>query len=432
MGPAPNRLPAAEAARRIASGELTSVALVTACLERIAAREDEVQAWASLDPESALAQAHACDHNPARSALHGVPVGIKDVLDAAGLATECNSPIYRGYRPWSDAACVAQLRRAGCVVLGKTATAEFASVHPPSTRNPHHSAHTPGGSSSGSAAAVADHMVPLALGTQTGGSIIRPASYCGVIGFKPTLHSINRAGLKFVAESLDTLGVFARHVEDVALALHMLSGRALSEFVLAGPGHARKPRIGVFRTPRWHEADAAAQASLEGTAAKLAQCGARVSPFEAPESFAALDEAQQRIMNYEAARALAWEHTQHGAQLSDPLRRRLEEGWALPRETYDAARQAAHAGRRDMAKRIRDFDFLVTPAATGEAPPTLRSTGTSVFNRVWTLLGLPCISLPCGVGSSGLPLGVQLVGRSDQDMQLLRWADWAAHSFNSP
>jgi amidase len=429
MGLEPNQLSAAEAVRRISRGELTSVELVTACLERIAAREGEVHAWASLDSELALAQARACDREVARSALHGVPVGIKDVIDAARLPTECNSPIYRGYRPRSDAACVAQLRRAGCVILGKTTTAEFAHVHPPRTRNPHHPAHTPGGSSSGSAAAVADHMVPLALGTQTGGSIIRPAAYCGVVGFKPTLHSINRAGLKSVAESLDTIGLFARHAEDIALALHILAGRALRQFAA---GDARKPRVGLFRTPRWHEADAAAQASVEGAAAKLAQRGATLSTFEPPASFAALDEAQPRIMNYETARALAWEHLEHAAELSDSLRRRIEEGWALSREAYDAARQAARMGRREMAERMREFDFLLTPPAGGEAPATLRSTGTSVFNRVWTLLGVPCIALPCGVGASRLPLGVQLVGQRDEDMQLLGWADWAARSLNSP
>jgi amidase len=429
MGVQPNRLGAAEAGRRIARGELTSVALVTACLERIAARDGEVRAWASLDPELALAQARACDRDVARSALHGVPLGIKDVIDAAGLPTECNSPIYRGYRPRSDAACVALLRRAGCVVLGKTVTAEFANIHPPDTRNPHHPAHTPGGSSSGSAAAVADHMVPLALGTQTGGSIIRPAAYCGVIGFKPTLHSVNRAGLKPGAESLDTIGLLARHAEDIALALHILSGRALERFAARDAG---KPRIGLFRTPRWHEADAAAQASLEAAAAKCAQRGATVLAFEAPASYAALDEAQLRIMNYETARALAWEHLHHAGELSESLRRRIEDGWTIPREAYDAARQAARAGRREMAESMRDFDFLLTPAATGEAPATLQSTGASVFNRVWTLLGVPCMTLPCGAGAHGLPLGVQLAGRCDEDMQLLRWADWVAASLNSP
>jgi Asp-tRNA(Asn)/Glu-tRNA(Gln) amidotransferase A subunit family amidase len=267
-------------------------------------------------------------------------------------------------------------------------------------------------------------MVPLALGTQTGGSIIRPAAYCGVLGFKPTLHTINRAGLKFVAESLDTIGLFARHAEDLALALHVLSDRPPAQV-----GHA--PRIGLFRTPRWHDADAATQASLEGTADRLAQRGARVATFEAPESFAALDEAQPRIMNYESARALAWEYLHHAAELSDALRQRLDEGWAVSREAYDGARRAASLARREMAEPMRGVDFLLTPAASGEAPATLRSTGTSVFNRAWTLLGLPCVTLPSGVGPGGLPLGVQLVGRRDEDMRLLAWANWASRSLSS-
>ncbi|HUF81031.1 MAG TPA: amidase, partial [Burkholderiales bacterium] len=275
----PHKLSAAEAARRIANGELTSAALVAACLERIAARENDVQAWAFLDPELALGQARALDRERPRSALHGVPVGIKDVIDTADMPTEYNSPIYRGHRPKWDAACVALLRRAGCVILGKTATTEFANNHPAKTRNPLRLTHTPGGSSSGSAAAVADHMAPLALGTQTGGSTIRPAAYCGVVSCKPSFNSINRAGLKFVAESLDTIGLFARCPEDVALALHVLSGRALPDFGATASG---KPRIGLVRTPRWQEADAATRAAIEDAAARLAKAGAQVAEFEPP------------------------------------------------------------------------------------------------------------------------------------------------------
>jgi Asp-tRNA(Asn)/Glu-tRNA(Gln) amidotransferase A subunit family amidase len=421
----PDQLSAADAARRIASGQLTSTALVSACLERIAARDGEVQAWASVDPEWALAQARKCDRDAPRSPLHGVPVGVKDVIDTAELPTECNSPIYRGHRPRSDAACVAQLRRSGCVILGKTATAEFANNHPAQTRNPHNLAHTPGGSSSGSAAAVADGMVPLALGTQTGGSIIRPASYCGIIGFKPTFNSINRAGLKFVAETMDTIGFLARRAEDIALAFHVVTGRVLADLkAVAG----RKPRIGLFRTPRWQEADAAARACVEGAAEKLARAGAVVSTLEAPRSFTALDEAQVRIMGYETARSLAWEHMSHPEKLSDSLRRRIEEGWALPRGAYDAARRAAQLGRSKMAESMQGIDFVLTPGVTGEAPATLKWTGNSLFNRTWSLLGVPCVTVPHGVGATGMPLGVQLVGRCDEDMQLLGWAEWAASS----
>jgi Asp-tRNA(Asn)/Glu-tRNA(Gln) amidotransferase A subunit family amidase len=419
----PNRLSAADAARRIAGGQLKSEALVASCLEHIAAREPEVQAWEFLDPELALKQARALDRLSPRGPLHGVPVGIKDVIDTADMPTSYNSPIYHGHRPAWDAACVALLRRAGCVILGKTVTTEFANNHPAKTRNPHKLTHTPGGSSSGSAAAVADFMVPLALGTQTGGSTIRPAAYCGVVGCKPSFNSINRAGLKFVSESLDTIGLFARSAEDVALGLNVLSGRALPDFkVLSG----RRPRVGLFRTPRWHEADIVTRTVIESAAAQLAKAGAKVFDFEPPQGYARLFDEQGKIMGYETARALAWEHQHHAGQLSESLRPRIEEGWALPREAYDAARLTARDCRRRLAERMRECDFLLTPGATGEAPATLATTGSSVFNRVWTLLGVPCVTLPFGAGPNGLPLGVQLVGAFDGDSELLGWSHWTA------
>jgi Asp-tRNA(Asn)/Glu-tRNA(Gln) amidotransferase A subunit family amidase len=417
----PNTHAAAEAARSIAAGRLTSESLVAACLERIAAREPEVRAWACVDRELALKQARALDRVSPRSPLHGVPVGIKDVIDTADLPTEYNSPIYRGYRPKWDAACVTLLRRAGCVILGKAATTEFANNHPAATRNPRKLAHTPGGSSSGSAAAVADFMVPLALGTQTGGSTIRPAAYCGVVGCKPSFGSINRAGLKFVAESLDTIGLMARSAEDIALLLHVLSGRAVPDLqAVAG----RKPRIGLFRTPRWQEADAATHAVIENATARLAKAGAKVSEFDGPPGYEKLFDGQNEIMCYEEARALAWEHANHADQISESLRQRIEEGWALSREAYDAARLLARDCRRRLAEQMRDYDFLLTPSAPGEAPASLVKTGSSVFNRVWTLLGVPCVTLPFGTGPNGLPLGVQLVGSFDADADLLAWSHW--------
>ena len=422
-----NTLSAAEAARRIAAGRLKSEALVAACLERIAAREPEVRAWACVDRELALKQAQALDRESPRSPLHGVPVGIKDVIDTADLPTEYNSPIYRGHRPRWDAACVALLRRAGCVILGKAATTEFANNHPAATRNPRKLTHTPGGSSSGSAAAVADFMAPLALGTQTGGSTIRPAAYCGVVGCKPSFGSINRAGLKFVAESLDTIGLMARSAEDIALLLHVLAGRAIPDLHAVS---GRKPRIGLFRTPRWEEAEAATHAAIESAAARLAKAGATVSEFEGPPGYAQLFDGQNQIMCYEEARALAWEHANHADQISASLRERIEEGWALPREAYDAARLLARDCRRRLAEQMRNYDFLLTPSAPGEAPATLEKTGSSVFNRVWTLLGVPCVTLPFGTGPkvfpNGLPLGVQLVGAFDGDSDLLGWSHWTA------
>src|SRR5262245_26928393 len=418
-----NTYSAADAARAIAAGSITSEALVAACLERIAAREPEVRAWACVDRELALKQARAIDRASPRSPLHGVPVGIKDVIDTADLPTEYNSPIYKGYRPKWDAACVTLLRNAGCVILGKTVTTEFANNNVPPTRNPRKLTHTPGGSSSGSAAAVADLMVPLALGTQTGGSTIRPAAYCGTVGCKPSFGSINRAGLKFVAESLDTIGLFARSAEDIALLLHVLSGRAVPDFKARS---GRKPRIGLFRTPRWKEADAATHAAIESAAARLAKAGARVSDFEAPQGYEKLYDDQNKIMCYEEARAFAWEYANHADLISKTLRPRIEEGWALPREAYDAARQLARDCRRRLAEQMKDYDFLLRPSARGEAPATLTTTGNSLFNRAWTLLGVPCVTLPFGTGPNGLPLGVQLVGAFDGDTDLLGWAHWTA------
>src|SRR5438477_3886503 len=245
-----SELSAAEAARALEENKFTCEALIAACLERIAEREEEVRAWAVIDRAAALAQARSLDREPRRSRLHGVPFGIKDVIDTADLPSEYNSPIYRGHRPKADAACVTLLRQAGCVILGKTVTTEFANNHPSQTLNPHNPKHTPGGSSSGSAAAVADAMVPLALGTQTGGSVIRPAAYCGATAIKPSFGSINRAGLKLLSEALDTIGIFSRSAEDLSLSLQILSGKRPEDDKKA------KPRIGLCRTPRWDAADA--------------------------------------------------------------------------------------------------------------------------------------------------------------------------------
>jgi Asp-tRNA(Asn)/Glu-tRNA(Gln) amidotransferase A subunit family amidase len=417
-----HELTAAEAARRIEARELSCEALAAACLERIAAREPAVHAWAFLDPARALAQARALDAAPRRSKLHGVPVGLKDVIDTADLPTEYGSPIYEGHRPRADAACVALLRRAGCLVLGKTVTTEFANNHPAPTLNPHDPAHTPGGSSSGSAAAVSDFMVPLALGTQTGGSVIRPASYCGAFAVKPSFGSINRQGMKFDAESLDTIGAFARSVEDLALALEVLADRAPPDFA----SFSGKPRVGLCRTPRWMDADLAVQANLEEAARRLSRAGGLVSDFELPAGSEALFDRHKVIMGYENARTLAWEYANFPELLSKTLRPRLEEGWRVTRAEYDEVREAARSCRRLLAERMREVDFLLTPSAPSEAPRSLESTGNPVFNRAWTLFGVPCVHVPYGKGAHGLPLGIQLVGAFDQDSALLGWAQWTA------
>ena len=417
-----HQLSASEAARAIRAGRLTAESLVAACLERIAARDGELAAWVHVAAEAALAQARALDRQPARGPLHGVPVGIKDIFDTADMPTEHNSPIYRGNRPRADAAAVALLRRAGCVILGKTATAEFANMHPPATRNPRNPAHTPGGSSSGSAAAVAERMVPLALGTQTAGSVIRPAAFCGVIGLKPSFGSINRSGVKPGSDSLDTVGLFANTVEDAALALNLLSGRRIPDFAVK----IAAPRIGFARTSRWKDADASTHAALESTASRLASAGADVKNTALPQAVEALFDAQSLIMNFETARALAWEQLHHREAISSTLLKRLDEGWSVSREQYDNARQTAHDARHQFSDLMGGFDLLLTPSARGEAPKGLASTGDSLFNRVWTLLGVPCVTLPCGSGPQGLPLGIQLVSAIEQDPALLAHAQWVA------
>ena len=403
------------------AGELTAQARLHDCLERIAQRDEAVRAWALIDRNLALEQARALDRGPGRSRLHGVPVGIKDIIDTADLPTEYNSPIYRGHRPRADAACVALLRQAGCVILGKTVTTEFALNHPSQTRNPHDPAHTPGGSSSGSAAAVADRMVPLALGTQTGGSVIRPAAYCGAFAIKPSFGAINRAGVKPVAESLDTVGIFSSSIQELALALEVLAGMA--------PIRAEgKPRIGLCRTPRWSAASGEVQANLEQAASRLEKAGARVTDFELPPGSEQLFDRHRVIMHYEMARSLAWEYIHFRDQISTTLRPRLEDGWDVTRADYDAVRETARRCGRALADQMREVDFLITPSAPSEAPRSLESTGDAVFNRAWTLLGLPCVTIPYGKGRHGLPLAVQLVGAMEADAALLAWSDWAARN----
>lgn len=415
-----NRLSAAEAVRQIASGKLTSEALVRDCLERIKQRDGEVQAWVYCDPDAALAQARAIDKAGAKGPLAGVPIAFKDVIDTCDMPTQYNSPIYRDYRPRIDAACVALVRQAGGIVLGKTVTTEFATRHPGPTRNPHNLEHTPGGSSSGSGASVADFMVPFAFGTQTGGSNIRPAAYCGIVGYKPSFGTINRAGLKSLAESLDTIGVMARTVEDCALLVHAVSARALPDFA----SRLQPPRIGFCRTSRWNDASRATQSALESAAAAAAKAGAQIRDFELPANFDRLFEEQLIVMNYEGARGLAHERFTHPELLSEGLRKTLDEYWAMPRHVYDDAMRHAQECRQVYAGLFSNVDVLLTPSAPDEAPKGIQSTGSPLFNRIWTVLGAPCVTIPFGRGAQGLPLGVQIVGRYDDDARVLLAAEW--------
>lgn len=416
-----NELSAAEAAARIAAGKLKSAALVEACLERIAQREDAVQAWAFFDGEAARAQARARDREAPRTRLHGVPVGVKDVFDTADLPTEYGSPIYRGHQPSSDAACVAQVRERGGIILGKTVTTEFATRHPNKTRNPHNLEHTPGGSSQGSAAAVADRMVPLAFGTQTTSSVIRPAAFCGVVGYKPSFGLINRGGLKILSESLDHVGTLTRTVPDAALLVEELSGAPATSFDAVS---RLKPRIGFCRTPWWRQADPSTQEALQDAVPRLLRGGARVTEVDLDGDFARLVEVQVTLSTYEMFRSLAHERMRHPDQISESLMGRLLGGGRVTRDEYEEAQEIARRCRARLDDVFRDYDVLLAPSARGEAPKGLASTGDPVFGSGWTVLHGPAVTVPVFHGPSDLPLGAQLVGPRGSDSKTLLAAEW--------
>ncbi|HEV2302906.1 MAG TPA: amidase [Stellaceae bacterium] len=410
------QLSAREAARHIAERRLTAEALTAAYLERIEARESVVGAWEYLDRDRALAAAKARDAEPPRGPLHGVPIAVKDLIDTCDMPTAYGSPIYRGHRPAADAACVALARAAGAVVLGKTVTTEFAAFTPGKTANPKNPAHTPGGSSSGSAAAVADGMAPLAFGTQTAGSVIRPAAYCGAVGYKPSFGLLPRAGIKPLAESLDTLGIMAGNVLDAAFLAGVLSERrALRE--VAAPAAA--PRFGIYRTPYWDAAEAATAAALDAARASLEKNGARAVELAIAPEHEGLNEAQNTVMLYEMTRSLAHERVMRSAELSPRLAQMLDEGMAVGSTDYDRALGRAAAARAGLPAFFGGCDAVLVPAAPGEAPKGLGNTGDPVFNRMWTLLGTPALTLPARWGEGGLPTGVQLVGRIGEDARLL-------------
>jgi len=416
----PNRLTAAEAVARLRSGDLTAEALTRACLDRAAERQS-VKAWTWLDPQQALAQARAADRAGRPGLLAGLPIGVKDVIDTVDMPTEHGSPIYRGNRPFTDAACVALLRIAGGTIMGKTVTTEFANRFPGATVNPHNPAHTPGGSSSGSAAAVADFQVPVGLGTQTGGSVIRPSAFCGVVGYKPSFGEFSRSGIKMQCHNLDTLGLLCRSVEDIALlraALIATPRRPVDRTVPA-------PRIGLCRTPAWNTADAVTQALIESTGRRLAAAGAEIGDAAFAPQFANIHEHHRRIFNYEAAHNYAYEYERHHDQVSQVLRDTvLTPGRDLPLSAYVEALETAEAYRAHLDDVFTEFDVLLTPSAAGEAPEGLGSTGDPSFNSIWTLGWVPCVTLPAGTGPRGLPLGVQLVGRRFADEALLDAAAW--------
>jgi Asp-tRNA(Asn)/Glu-tRNA(Gln) amidotransferase A subunit family amidase len=409
-------LSALDLARQIEAGSITAQGVVEVCAAAIAHREAEIGAFAALDIVAARQAAQAAELRLAP--LHGLPVGIKDIFDTADFPTEYGSPIYAGHRPRADAALVALVRRAGGIVLGKTVTTELASLQPAATRNPRNPAHTPGGSSSGSAAAVAAGMVPIGLGSQTGGSVIRPAAFCGVAGYKPSFRLLPTVGMKCFSWSLDTAGLFAAGVADAAFAAAAITGRDLRI-----DRHApAAPRIALVRTHLWSRASPDMQSALEHAARTAVAAGAQVRELELPAIFEDAMRAQVTIQDHEAYRALAYELDRHPQQIGPVLRQQLSRAAAIDFDTYDEARRTARRARRMFADLMADTDAMLTPSAPGGAPLGLGSTGDPMFNRLWTLLGPPCINVPGLTDTSGLPLGVQIIGRFARDRTALEAA----------
>ena len=418
----PNRLPATVLARLVESGELTAEAVMRSCLDRIAEREPVIRAWAHLDRDAALAAARASDKAGRGGFLKGVPFGIKDIFDTADMPTGYGSPIYTGCRPGFTASAASLPRAAGGILLGKTVTTEFANRHPGPTGNPHNPAHTPGGSSSGSAAAVADFMVPLAIGTQTGGSVIWPAAYCGVVGFKASYGLFPPAGMHPNTESLDTVGIMARSVADIALFRAALM--AIPYDPPAMP--ERPPRLALCRTPHWDRALPDGREALEEAAARLRAAGAEIVESELPPECDSVSEVQRRHSVFEALRVHAPELHRHEALLSADLldNGKIADARQLTLDDFRTAWRDAERMRAAAAEWAGRFDAVLTPPAPGQAPRGLSETGSAIFNGLWTALYMPCLTLPAGTGPDGLPVGVQLVGKRHADTRLLAVGLW--------
>lgn len=428
---------ATQAAEAIRAGRLRSENLVQACLARIAETEPVVQAWAHLDAAYALDQAKELDRirraGRATGALHGVPVALKDIVDTVDMPTQRGSEIFAGRKPGRDARLVERLREAGAVIMGKTRTTELAYLHPTVTTNPHDPTRTPGGSSSGSAAAVAARHVPLAVGTQTGGSVIRPASFCGVYGFKPTHGIVPRSGVFRTSVTLDQIGGFANTLEDVALLIDAIGCYDQDDpasFARPRPGNLAGARAAVpvdpdiawFDMPYQDRLDADTRAGLE---AVLEALGDRVQRFPAAPQLVGLTDVHKVIYDYEIAENMHDIARDHANTLSQELRAAMERGAAISREQYDEAKEIKASAEAFFVDHFNDFDAILSPSASGQALPlSAGSTGDAVYCTIWTLAGLPCLTLPVLVGADDLPIGVQLIGAREQDDRLMRTAAW--------
>lgn len=385
------------------------------CLARVEAREPILKAWSFIDPDLTLRQAKALDAAAVHGPLHGVPVGVKDVIETADMPTQMGSPIYRGHRTLSDASCVAVLRAAGALIFGKTVTCEFAGPTAGPTINPHDSARTPGGSSSGSGAAVADHMVPFAFGTQTGGSVQRPSSFCGIVGYKPSFGLINAHGVKPAAESLDTVGLMVRAVEDAELFMRVLTNGEPVQWFSETPA----VRVGLCRTFAWDRADEATRTAVEDAARGLERAGFTICDVVLPSPCEELPRTREIINDFERARGMSWEWNTHREQISGQLTRAILNGLAIPRGQYVEALQRLELCRRQAARLFDDVDVLLTPTVDGEAPLGLASTGDHRFQSIWTQLRTPAVTLPTHAGPNGMPVGIQLIGPVYGDNKLL-------------
>jgi Asp-tRNA(Asn)/Glu-tRNA(Gln) amidotransferase A subunit family amidase len=400
--------------------DLSAQAVTRAFMERIERLEADVKAWTFIDFRLALAQAEAIDQRGSHGALAGIPVGVKDLMDTADMPSCYGSPIYRGHRPHVDAASVAQCRAAGAVIMGKTVSTEFATFHPGPTHNPRAPVdmpRTPGGSSSGSAAAVAAGMVPVAFGTQTAGSIIRPAAYCGVVGYKPTHGMLPLAGIKPLAPSLDTLGVLTRSVDDAAFFVSVL---ARTEFPLM---QSTGLRVGLCHTPHWEHATPEAKGVFSEAASLLEKAGAKLVDIALPASLNGLTQAQIDIMGREALAAFSPERRTSSHLFSPAFAAFLDTASLLDGTQVEAAYRLADQGRAELHTVFDVVDVLIAPSAEGEAPTGLQATGDPLFNRIWTLLGVPCVHVPIGLGSHGMPLGVTVIGPRWKDGLALEAAD---------
>jgi Asp-tRNA(Asn)/Glu-tRNA(Gln) amidotransferase A subunit family amidase len=405
-------LQALDLARRIEAGELSPADVIDLSAKAIDAREKDVCAFAALDVAGARGKAN--DVGLASRPLRGLPVGVKDIFDTVDFPTEFGTPIYKGNQPRGDAALVALIRRAGGIVLGKMVTTEFAFLNPSRTHNPHDVTRSPGGSSAGSAASIAAGMLPITVGTQTGGSVIRPASYCGVAAFKPSYRLLPMAGVKPFASYLDTAGLFAARVVDVAFAAAAITGRDL-RIDQATPV---APRIAIARTNVWDQASPDMQGALEAAAKAAQAAGARVTEPAWPQLLTDAFHAHAVIQDYEAYRALAYEYDNHRDALSPILREALDKAATVTAVDYDAARRTTKRARQALAEFMNAFDVLLTPSAPSAAPGP-DTTGPAIFNRLWTLMGTPCVNVPRINDASGMPLGVQIVGRFGRDREAL-------------